>query len=432
MIYLICDQITPRLAYAGLILGEYLWGTSIELVPLADLPAERGGIWLNYTATQVEDSFRLYPSGWLAQSQVPASFAPVELAPMPRIFPAPAMGGYDLDYDVLAAIVWLTTEAEYSVEDHLDTFGRYDQTQYPSHRLGLDKRPLLAVYAAALSATLRERYGYFPSSPFQATTKLTIDIDFPWKYAHKPWYVSVGSALKALGREPLGEVYQKMVPPRQDPFDTFEAIASLCPPACTTFFALIERRSPYDSWFTARLAPYRQLLLGLYQQGFSMGVHPSFRTSEQKMWLGEEVQAMTGILGEAVRHSRQHFLRYRTPDTYRWLIEAGIKRDYSLYRQGTGGFPAGMVRAFPWFDLEQNELTDLMLQPTMLMDRTLLSHLQLKPEEAVSYARELWEVCNAFEGTFTFLFHNDSLSEVGEWTGWKSALQTIIEMIRPS
>ncbi len=425
MIYLITDRSTPRLEYATELLGQYLWGSPIQIVLQKDLPSERNGIWLNYSLDPIPGTFQLFRSNFLFETHLPQSFAPEDEGR--QLFPAPSSLSVNWNWDILATLVWVCTEAEYYVTPYLDAFGRYEQSVYPSHHWGLAEAPYLAQAAQDLKIALRKYFRYFPTGTLNAGYVLTWDIDFPWRYRHKPLHVKTGAAIRDLAQGNWPSAFARWQTTTPDPFDTFDQIARLSPPEHTHVFWLIERRSPHDSWFTYRTAAYQALIRRMQGQGFQLGVHPSFRSSESKNWLQAEVAAFDQICGTPTRTSRQHFLRYRTPETYRWLIEAGIRVEYSPYRHQTGGFPMGMVRPFPWFDLARNEPTPLLLHPTHLMDRTLLSHLQLDPSQALERFESLKKTTQAYQGCFTLLLHNDSLSEVGEWKGWQA---TILQMIQ--
>ena len=112
----------------------------------------------------------------------------------------------------------------------------------------------------------------------------------------------------------------------------------------------------------------------------------------------------------------------KLPETYRYLLEIGIRHEYSPCRFQDGGFPAGMCMPYPWFDLEKNESTELILHPTIAMDRTFQQYKSMMAEESVEAFRVLRQRTRQFGGTFVFLFHNDALSESEEWIGWREPL----------
>jgi hypothetical protein len=53
------------------------------------------------------------------------------------------------------------------------------------------------------------------------------------------------------------------------------------------------------------------------------------------------------------------------------------------------------------------------------MDVTAKNYMKLNPDEAIDVGRTLKELVFIFGGTFTFIVHNESLSEAEGWGGWK-------------
>ena len=60
------------------------------------------------------------------------------------------------------------------------------------------------------------------------------------------------------------------------------------------------------------------------------------------------------------------------------------------------------------------------------MDVTLQQYLKLSPEDAIAAVKPLIESIKMFGGIFTTLWHNSSLSETGDWQGWRVVYEAII------
>ena len=89
-----------------------------------------------------------------------------------------------------------------------------------------------------------------------------------------------------------------------------------------------------------------------------------------------------------------------------------------------------MAIPFPWYDLEKEEVTDLILHPTIIMDRTLLNYLHFNPEEGKKRIQNLIRSCRKINGHFTLLLHNDAFSESEEWKGWRKTFAEIVEELK--
>jgi hypothetical protein len=65
------------------------------------------------------------------------------------------------------------------------------------------------------------------------------------------------------------------------------------------------------------------------------------------------------------------------------------------------------------------------------MDTTLQQYLSLSPEQAKQRIDRLIAEVKAVEGTFVSLWHNSSLHDTGDWTGWRDVYEHLIEQARP-
>src|SRR5690606_25449887 len=116
------------------------------------------------------------------------------------------------------------------------------------------------------------------------------------------------------------------------------------------------------------------------------------------------------------------------PETYRALIAAGIKADYTLAFADVAGFRASTCTPFFWYDLTLEKSTDLVLHPTAVMDQTLRRYMNLTPEEGLAIITQLIKNVKAVNGTFISLWHNESINDFGGWKGWKTVYEKMLTL----
>jgi hypothetical protein len=133
------------------------------------------------------------------------------------------------------------------------------------------------------------------------------------------------------------------------------------------------------------------------------------------------------VLGQKPIASRQHFVLLTLPDTYRRLLELGIKEDYSMGFASFPGFRAGTSLPFRFYDLREECETGLLIHPFQAMDVTLQQYLRLTPGEATARIEALIRKIKAVRGTFTSLWHNESLSGQGIWKGWREVFERMVQ-----
>ncbi len=425
MVYFLTTFDSPRLRYVLNLVLTRILGLPYTLLPIGEYRAEQHFPALNYTSLMLKEAISLPNTGLLALDTIEEIPLRIQEGSIPYLFYySVSATSYQIPYDLFAAVFWLVSEYEKYQAPPLDKHGRYDLRQLPSAALKLDQFPLVHLYAEHLWQVLQQHAGdrvRLERSPRQFVCQYTFDIDFPWKYRYKGLAVSgsgFGKDLLQGAWERMGERWQALVHQR-DPNDTFGLIYEHFPVDQTRFFFLLDRNAPEDSRFTWRHPQYRTLIEQIVAKGYPVGIHPSYTSYLDPERLRMETEALADLVGTEVRASRQHFLRYQLPQTYRYLRQLGIWHEYTPCRFTDGGFPNGMALPYPWFDLVANEASDLLLHPAQIMDRTLQQYLGLSPEAATERVNQLLSATKAVRGTFLFLLHNDSLSESEEWKGWR-------------
>ena len=149
-----------------------------------------------------------------------------------------------------------------------------------------------------------------------------------------------------------------------------------------------------------------------------VGIHPSYRSSDREELFSVEKARLEEIIGGAVTRSRQHYLRFRLPETYRALIQAGLSSDASMGYGDAVGWRAGTNLPFPWYDLEREASTRLTVLPFAAMDVTLRNYLGLSARASAERVRALAERVLPYGGPFCLLWHNSSFAAEYGWAGW--------------
>ncbi|MEZ4772342.1 MAG: polysaccharide deacetylase family protein [Bacteroidia bacterium] len=432
MIQILIPASTPRLSFTLDLIFSRIIGIPYEIIPLSEWHAGQETPLINYTQLIIPEAFSIPNAGIHKSTDILPVDVRLANREIPYLFHYSASGSsYQLEFDIFSAVFYLATDYEKYIEAIRDSHDRFDLIQYPSNDYGLQALPLVHIYCEELWEKLCLQYTSLASSrkPPVFDYRITWDIDFPWKYFHKDPLTHIGGFFKDIR---AGEWKRLKERTRawltgKDPNDSFSQIYSLSPPDKTIFFFLIDRNAQQDSRFTWRNPHLRALIRYISDQGYTTGIHPSYSSYLDPVRIQEECQRLREITDKPVTHSRQHFLRYRLPDTFRYLAEAGIEQEFTLCRFQEAGFPCGMAVPFPWYDLLKDEMTDLILWPTLVMDRTLQQYLGLGPEEAVKHFHKLLQITRRYKGMFTILLHNDVLSESEEWKGWREPVSAFLK-----
>lgn len=288
--------------------------------------------------------------------------------------------------------------------------------------------PWIDTFAYKLFDQLKKN---FPSLNYKArkfTYINTIDIDHAWLYKNKFWF----KKCKALGKNILTfrwkDFHQQILVLaglKSDPYYMYPYIQKLEIP--TIYFISFGLGSQWDTNHDPKNSAYQELILQLYNQDYTtIGLHPSYFSNKDFTILKKEKLALEKLVKQKITISRQHFIKLHLPETYDNLIRLNITADFSMGFQDHIGFRAGTCTPFYWFDLKNNHVTELKVYPFCVMDVTLKNYMQLSIEEAENKLLNLLHAVKKVNGTFISIFHNDSLSNHGEWKLWKNVYEKLI------
>jgi hypothetical protein len=403
-----------RLSYVCEILFSQLLGINFQIVAPSRFLHSETTYALSYGCS-VEGIPELNSSSFFASQNPPQESPPIQInSILPGLYPQKP-GNKHFDFDILASAFWILTDYwSYLGWVDRDKHGRVDDSKHPIILNQWHTRPMVHLYAQAISKLLPG----FQASERKGSIQLTLDIDEPWKHAHKPWPIQWGGMAKAILSLDINSLTEriKSIFLEKDPFYIFPEIQH---PQHLTLFFLLDRQSSFDGRHTWQNPAYQELIQKCQSQGYRIGIHPSYTSSEVPGRIGAEKEKLEKILGGKVTLSRQHFLKYRDPATFEELESCGISEEYSLCPIHVCGYLRGMAQSFAWYNLKKDQKSHLNLHPVMVMDRALQKYQGYTADTAWEKIKQEMEACLSFGGDFIILWHNTTLSETGEWKGWR-------------
>jgi len=338
----------------------------------------------------------------------------------------------DFDFDPIAATFFMVSRYEEYLPHREDEHKRFLAEDSIACQSGFLGEPVVDQWACMLRDAIAKR---FPNEdiPTKSYTFLqTVDIDAAWCYLHKGLFRTVTGTLRdAIWRHDWTEVkrrYRVLAGREHDPFDTFDYIIGQHNHRRNSrllFFSLLAEYGQFDKPASYNNVHHRDLLqhIGDYA---TLGIHPGYQTYDNPHLLEVEIERLTGILHRPTIRSRYHFLRLKLPESYRMLIYAGIKTDYTMGYADVTGFRAGISCEYPFYDLERDHETELMLQPFCVMDTSMQKYMKLTPDEAIAETKRLIDAVKKVDGTFCCVVHNQNLCELFGWQGWRRVYEEML------
>jgi hypothetical protein len=323
--------------------------------------------------------------------------------------------------DIVAATLFLLSrweETQISVRDEHD---RMPVTESVAFRQGFLDRPLVDEYAMILREWLEVLLPNWTPRRQRFRVKVSHDIDLVWPFRRLRGAAGAVARdlLRKRPRQTAGTAalaMKQLVAPRRTPY--YRGIGRLAEISTrhgfqSAFYFMAADASRYDSGYDPTSPAIRDCIAGLREQGCEIGFHAGYRTLGDPALLAAEKSKLEGILGTTRFGGRQHFLRFRVPDTWRDWESAGLSYDSTLSFADREGFRCGTCHAYRPFDAQRDRELDVWELPLIVMDGTLRQYRELSPAAARQRVRELADRCRAVEGTFTLLWHNSLVD--GEW-----------------
>jgi hypothetical protein len=115
------------------------------------------------------------------------------------------------------------------------------------------------------------------------------------------------------------------------------------------------------------------------------------------------------------------------PETYRTLIKYEIKEDYTMGFATEVGFRASICTPYPFYDLDRDEETKLMLFPFAVMEATLKFYMHTSPDQACDIIDDLIREVKSVDGLLISLWHNETVSDEGLWKGWRKVYDHLVQ-----
>jgi peptidoglycan/xylan/chitin deacetylase (PgdA/CDA1 family) len=142
-------------------------------------------------------------------------------------------------------------------------------------------------------------------------------------------------------------------------------------------------------------------------RGWEVGLHGSHESYNNYDDLLKRKEKLESILGKPVIGYRNHYLRFKTPDTWELLSKAGFKYDTTFGYNDCAGFRNGMCHPFKPFNLNTGKEIGIIEIPLTIMDGTLLGdYMRLDFEAAWNLVEELIDKVEQCRGVITILWHN--------------------------
>ncbi len=433
------NKITPRLQYITDFVGKEVIGEAFQLTTDSYYFKDHSGPKINYSSSRInnvpKDSFGeeliINNCSLLFEDSIKEqNISCFEVNGFNAFFKTEG----DYPFDIFAAIFYLLSRYEEYLPHQKDMYGRYAHENSLAFNEGFLNLPLINIWLNDFKKALREK---FPSLNFQPSTfnfQPTYDIDEAFAFNHKGLIKSVGGIAKSVVNGEWAMVNERLNVLRMkkdDPYDAYEWMNkmhgknNLRP---LYFFHVANEKGKYDQNISPS-HPAMQQLIKQHAEKYQIGIHPSWASGDDESLLEKEMKILGSITGEKITSSRQHYIRFTLPHTFRRLIAAGITDDYSMGYGSINGFRASVASDFYWYDLEKEQQTNLLLHPFCFMEANSFFEQKYLPQRAYEEMMHYYKAVRSVKGTLITIWHNNFLGTYPTFSGWRDVYEEFVRKV---
>lgn len=335
--------------------------------------------------------------------------------------------------DLIASMFFMLSRLEEYNSRISDRHGRYPYSESAACRHEFIDLPIVDFYVKLLKYWLEALTQEKIPDRHQFRISLSHDIDYIslFRPALKGIATLAKDALKFKMnhlRDDFGILFNSY---RKDPY--FSGIKLLAERSAefgfsSTFNIMATSPSIYDAGYSLTSPIAREMLGLLANKGHQIGLHASYlsfgnpdRITKEKFELEKLTKGQVDII-------RSHYLRLKTPESWKTWQTAGFKRDTSYGFSEHEGFKCGTCFPYQTFDIAEDKPLDLIEEPLIVMDTTLKSYRMLALPKAKEAIIRLAGICKFVGGNFAFLWHNTSFFR--DWQDWGKAYPEILSLLR--
>jgi len=426
------NKITPRLQYVADFIGKEIAGQPFKLTTDGFLFNEYNGPKINYGYEPISDHELLivnYPL-LFEDSIKKQNISCFKLNDFPAFFKSEG----DYPFDIFSATFYLLSRYEEYLPHKKDMYGRYAHENSLAFKEGFLNLPLINIWLEDFKKELKKK---FPTLNFQPSTfhfQPTYDIDEAFAFKNKELSKIAGGLARSLINGEWSIVNERLKVLRgkaNDPYYAFEWMDKLhernnLKPLY--FFHVAIEKGKYDKNIPPS-HPAMQQLIKQHAGKYSIGIHPSWASGDDESLLEKEIKVLESITGKKITVSRQHYIRFTLPQTFRRLIAAGITDDHSMGYGSINGFRASVASSFYWYDLEKEQQTDLQLHPFCFMEANSFFEQKYLPQRAYEEMMHYYNVIKDVNGTLITIWHNNFLGTYPLFSGWRDVYEEFVRQV---
>lgn len=314
-----------------------------------------------------------------------------------------------IPFDIFSASFYLLSRYEEYLPHVKDELGRYPAKTSFLFKEGLLKRPLVDLWAYKFLKVFKERFPEFQIKQKKYQFEPLINVSVSHAFAHRGFSRNLGGIIVDLGKFNVVRLGQRMATwfnSAKDPYDNFETLMQLHQRYKIKghFFFQFSEYGQYDKNVSIYKNKFRYLIkwVGDYSK---VSLSASFQSAFDINILKKEKGRLSELVNRPVNGLRLRYNRVSIPSSYRSLISAEFKYDYSMGYTHVIGFRAATCTPFYFYDINLEVQQPLKVHPFVLQDHSLLKIK--KQQEVFDELDGIYKEVKKVNGTLCLVFSNE-------------------------
>ncbi|MFO7869773.1 MAG: hypothetical protein R6U95_10800 [Bacteroidales bacterium] len=384
----------------------------------------------NGTSIIINDDFFSHfhePHGYLKHTALPQTYSTLQYNNLTVPF---WYGSQDMNIqnntvyihaDIFACAFFMLSRWEECVVSDRDQYGRFDESKAFTLIHNIHTIPIVHVYAELITKIFAD-FDYVIPSHHCFTKTISHDVDFMYKW-NTPRDVIKSCLGDIIKRRSLHLCIQTLQAARKgfDPYDTYSYIMDLSEQYgyTSTFYILCSKKNKRR----LNSSQGRKLCAEISLRTHNIGIHFNNYLQQDIDSMRSDIQFLQNACTPVSLISRQHYLQFSYPETFRALESCGIKQDSTLYYRHNPGFRTGMCVEHTVFDVLQRCELAIKELPLICMDVSVFDYPSIA--QAQQKIRDLLSITKQYRGNFVCLWHNSSFCSP-EWEHAQEIYQDIL------
>ena len=336
-------------------------------------------------------------------------------------------GEHVVRYDILGLIYWMLARVEEIDRSDLDTHKRFTAKVSHGYKHGYLDRPIVDEWLHVLGQVIERQWPDIRLKNHKFKTIVSCDVDHPFEYSGNLKKILRRFAGDILKRKSLpkavlnifGEICVHLGYLKIDPnYKGILYIMEECEKnnLQAEFYFITHQTDMMFDLGGGLNVKVRDLMELISVRGHKVGLHPGYNTYLNSRAYNESVNSFFKMIKETKIDQkefggRQHYLRWKTPETSRLWSGCDLNYDSTLGYADRAGFRTGTSIEFTMFDAVDQKELNVSQRPLIVMDCSIFDPRYENKElgEGLEYIRSIKEKCMKVRGNFILLWHNSNL-----------------------